>query len=124
MVPVYQSQATTEEKRDALNEVLSSATLARTDRLKNLLRYLCEAEIEGRGSELNEYAIGVQALGQPAGYSPTENSAVRSRIHELRHRLDKFYSTESPAAPVRIQLLKGSYVPSFVRSGRVFEPSR
>ncbi|MCU1238120.1 MAG: hypothetical protein JWP63_6087 [Candidatus Solibacter sp.] len=122
MVPVYQSQATNEEKRDALNEVLNSATLARTDRLKNLLRYLCEAEIEGRGAELNEYSIGVQALGQPAGYSPAENSAVRSRIHELRHRLDKFYSTESPGAPVRIQLLKGTYVPSFVRSGEVIAP--
>jgi len=128
MVPVCQSQATCEEKRYALDEVLNSATLARSDRLKNLLRYLCESEIEGRASELTEYAIGVQALGQPAGYSPAENSAVRSRIHELRHRLDKFYTTEAPGAPIRIQILKGSYVPRFVRSEQaipaVDEPPR
>jgi len=122
MGPVSQSNATSEEKRCALNEVLNSATLARSDRLKNLLRFLCEAEIEGRAAELTEYVIGVQALGQPVGYSPAENSAVRSRIHELRHRLDKFYSTESPGAPLQIQLSKGTYVPSFVRAGHVIEP--
>src|SRR5258708_16582403 len=122
MVPVYQSQATSEEKRCALNEVLTSATLARSDRLKNLLRFLCESEIEGRGSELTEYEIGVHALGQPAGYSPTENSTVRSRIHELRHRLDKFYSTEAPGAPIQIQLLKGTYVATFVRAGQAIAP--
>jgi hypothetical protein len=118
MVPVYSSQVTSEEKSCALNEVLHSATLARSDRLKNLLRFLCESEIAGRGSELNEYEIGVHALGQPEGYSPAENSAVRSRIHELRHRLDKFYASEAPDAPIQIQLLKGTYVPRFVRSGQ------
>src|SRR5690349_2970939 len=89
---------------------------ARSDRLKNLLRFLCEAEIEGRAAELSEYAIGVQALGQPESYSPAENSTVRSRVHELRQRLDKFYRTESPAAGVQIQLAKGTYVPRFVRA--------
>ncbi|MGI8742512.1 MAG: hypothetical protein ACR2NN_08055 [Bryobacteraceae bacterium] len=112
---MHQSRATSEEKRCALNEVLNSATLARSDRLKNLLRFLCESEIEGRSFDLNEYVIGVQALGQPAGYSPTENSAVRSRVYELRHKLETFYSAEAPEAPIRIHLLKGSYVPKFVR---------
>jgi hypothetical protein len=37
--------------------------------LKNLLRFLTEAEIEGRSTQLNEYAIGVEALGRPEGYS-------------------------------------------------------
>jgi hypothetical protein len=37
-----------EEKREALNLVFRSQTFARSDRLKNLLRFVCEAEIEGR----------------------------------------------------------------------------
>jgi hypothetical protein len=122
MVPVDRSQATPEEKRRSLDEVLSSATLARSDRLKNLLRFLCESEIDGRSAELNEYEIGVQALGQPAGYSPAENSAVRSRVYELRHKLETFYSTEAPEAPLRIQLLKGTYVPKFVRREHAVAP--
>lgn len=116
MVPVASGPITSEEKRAALSEALHSAALARSDRLKNLLRFLCEAEIEGRAGELNEYVIGVQALGQPATYSPAENSAVRSRIYELRQRLEKFYATEAAAAALRIQLAKGSYIPRFVRT--------
>jgi len=115
MVPVDRSHATPEEKRCALNDVLNSSTLARSDRLKNLLRFLCEAEIDGRAADLNEYSIGVKALGQPHDFSPAENSAVRSRVYELRQRLEKFYSTEATGAPVQIHLAKGTYVPSFVR---------
>jgi hypothetical protein len=119
MTPVDRVRVTAEEKRCALDDVLNSVALARSDRLKNLLRFLCEAEIAGRSSDLREYEIGVQALGQPQGYSPLENSAVRSRVHELRRRLEKFYSTEAPEASIRIQLLKGSYLPTFVHSDAI-----
>ena len=60
---------TPEEKRQALDGVLNSRTLARSGRLKDLLRFVAEAEIEGRSAQLNEYAIGVEALGRPEGYS-------------------------------------------------------
>ncbi len=60
--------------------VLASKTFARSSRLKKLLEYVCEAEIEGREDLLNEYVIGVEALGKPEGYSTLEDSAVRSRI--------------------------------------------
>ncbi|HTQ85674.1 MAG TPA: hypothetical protein VMI93_05650 [Candidatus Solibacter sp.] len=112
-------EVTTDEKRHALAEALQSATLARSARLKNLLRFICEAEIDGRSADLNEYEIGVQALGQPASYSPTQNSTVRSRIHELRQRLEQLYSDEIPDAPFRIQLPKGSHTPRFVRNDPV-----
>jgi hypothetical protein len=64
-----QAAITAEEKRQALDGVLNSRTLARSGRFKNLLRFLTEAEIEGRSTQLNEYAIGVEALGRPEGYS-------------------------------------------------------
>ena len=89
----------------------------KSGRLKNLLRFIAEAEIEGRGTELNEYVIGVEALSRPEGYSTLEDSSVRSRIHELRQRLERFYSTEAPEAPVRIELPKGSHCARFVRNG-------
>ena len=71
------------QKRRALQEVLKSNTFVRTERLRSLLRFLCEAEIEGKESDLNEYAIGTGALGRPADFSPLEDSSVRSRAHEL-----------------------------------------
>ena len=108
---------TAEEKRAALDAALTSDTLARSERLKGLLRFIGEAEIEGRGAQLNEYLIGVEALGRPEGYSTSEDSSVRSRVCELRQRLDRLYGTEAQHAPVKIELRKGSHCPRFVRNG-------
>lgn len=108
----------TPEKRAALERVLASRALGRSDQLRNLLRFVCEAEIEGRGHELNEYLLGVSVLGRPAHYSPAEDSAVRSRAYELRSRLRAYYEAEAPHDPIRIEIDKGGYCPRFERAAR------
>jgi hypothetical protein len=70
----------------------------------------------GRGHELTEYLIGIEALGRPASYSPGDDSAVRTRAFALRKKLQEFYEQEQPDTPLRIELLKGSYCPHFVES--------
>ena len=105
---------TSEQKRAALEAVLHSQTFARADQLKNFLKYVCEMEMAGRGQELTEYLIGIEALGRPADYSPGDDSVVRTRAFALRKKLQEFYEHEQPSAAVRIELLKGSYCPHFV----------
>jgi hypothetical protein len=107
---------TSEQKRAALEAVLHSQTFARADQLKCFLRYVCEMEMAGRGPELTEYLIGIEALGRPANYSPGDDSAVRTRAFALRKKLQEFYEHEQPGVPLRIELLKGSYCPHFVES--------
>ncbi len=96
-----------------MHEVLESQALARSEQLKNFLRYVCELEIDGRAREIKEYSIGTEALGRPATYSPLNDSSVRRRAFELRSKLEEIYRTELPASQVRIDLPKGSYVPVF-----------
>jgi hypothetical protein len=104
-----------EEKRQALTRVLESRTFGRSDQLRAFLRYVCEAELEGRANQLNEYALGVSVLGRPEGYSPAEDSSVRSRAYELRNKLKSYYQTEAPDDPIQIEIEKGAYVPRFQR---------
>jgi hypothetical protein len=104
-----------EEKRLALTRVLESRTFGRSDQLRAFLRYVCEAEREGRAQQLNEYALGVSVLGRPEGYSPAEDSSVRSRAYELRNKLKTYYQTEAPDDPIQIEIEKGAYVPRFQR---------
>jgi hypothetical protein len=108
------SEITVNEKAAALEAVLASQSFARSDQLKCFLRYICEQEIAGHGSELTEYRIGVQALGRPEAFSPVEDSIVRNRAHALRKRLEEFYAQEAPSHLLRIELPKGYYVPRFV----------
>jgi len=106
---------TAEEKRAALQAVLQSSPFTRAGQLQSFLRFVCEMEIAGRSSELSEYLIGVEALGRPPGYSPSEDAAVRRRAIDLREKLDEVYATELAASRLRIDLPKGRYVPRFVR---------
>jgi hypothetical protein len=102
-----------EEKRLALARLLESRTFGRSDQLRAFLRYVCEAELAGRAHQLNEYALGVSVLGRPEGYSPAEDSSVRSRAYELRNKLKSYYRDEAPDDPIRIEIEKGAYVPRF-----------
>lgn len=113
---------TDEIKRFALQEVLQSNTFERSDLLKRFLRYVCEMEIAGRLDEINEYTIGIEALGRPASYSPAGDSSVRSRAHAVREKLAIFYEAESSESPFRIELRKGSYIPHFVPRAEVDPP--
>lgn len=107
---------TVEQKQAALEAVLHSQTFARADQLKSFLKFVCEMELAGRGAELTEYVIGVEALGRSPNYSPGDDSAVRNRAFALRKKLQEYYEHEHPEIPLRIELTKGSYCPHFIES--------
>ncbi|MFN8000257.1 MAG: hypothetical protein U0X75_04480 [Acidobacteriota bacterium] len=106
-----------EQKRAALEKALNSHTFARSEQLRNFLKFICEQEMAGRGNEINEYLIGVEVMHRSSRYSPNEDGAVRNRAYALRNKLHEFYSQENPTAEVRIELPKGSYCPQFIEVG-------
>jgi len=108
------AHVSSDQKRQALDDLLASNTFARSDKLKHFIRYICEMEAAGRGREVNEYAIGVEALGRSQGYTPAEDSIVRSTAYVLRQKLQEYYEHEAGNAPLRIDLPKGSYVPVYL----------
>jgi hypothetical protein len=105
-----------EEKRAALEHALASKTFSRAEQLRAFLRFVCEAEVEGRARDLNEYVIGVEVLGRPKAYSPAEDSSVRTRAYELRQKLQKLYAMELRTEPVHIVIAKGAYTPHYVKA--------
>ena len=116
--PVAPEPIPVEERRQALERVLASRTFGRSERLRAFLRYVCEAEFEGRAQQINEYALGVSVLGRPPEYSPGEDSTVRTRAYELRNKLRSYYESEGAGDPIQIEIDKGAYVPRFARRER------
>ncbi|HMF39451.1 MAG TPA: hypothetical protein VKQ32_02095 [Polyangia bacterium] len=123
-LPAVPPSVPDDEKRLALARVLDSRTFSRSDQLRAFLRYVCEAELEGRANQLNEYALGVSVLGRREGYSPAEDSSVRSRAYELRNKLRSYYQDEAPDDPIQIEIEKGAYVPRFQRRETIAEADR
>ena len=104
------------QKRDALRRALESDTLARADQLKQLLTYVCEMEILGRSSELTEFRIAEEALGKGKDFSPVDDASVRNRVYALRSKLERLYAVEDPGAPIKIELIRGTYIPRFAEA--------
>lgn len=111
---IHGEAPSTKQKRRALEDALESETFARADQLKKFLRYIVEMELAGKGDQISEHLVGVEALGRPEDFSPTEDSTVRTRAKALREKLRDLYERELPDAPLRIELQRGSYAPRFV----------
>lgn len=93
---------------------MASPALGRSEQLRQLLRFLVTEEMEGRGGDLSEYAIGVKALGRPPEFAPELDSTVRTRTHELRKRIEEHYRTNATPG-LRIEIPKGTYRPRFAQ---------
>lgn len=105
------------EKLEALERVLGSQTLQRSEQLRAFLKFVVNEDLAGRGAELSEYRIGAEALGRGQDFSPQEDGVVRNRAHALREKLETYYAKEHPDDPLRIELPKGSYRPVFRVTG-------
>jgi hypothetical protein len=95
--------------------VLSSESFSEALTLSRLLRYLGERYFDENRSPLNEYRIGVEAMGRSVNFDPSRNSCVRVEMHRLRNRLRKYYETEGADHTFRIMLTEGRYGLRFVQ---------
>jgi hypothetical protein len=109
--------------RAQLETVLASPGFRTSSSLRRLLRYTVEAALAGRGSELKEYTIGVEALGRPASFDPRLATIVRVQARKLRERLASYYAAEGSTAPCRIVYHPGSYLPDFTTAGHRVAPA-
>ncbi len=98
-----------------LTKILHSGEFIRRPQLQRFLRFVVEEELAGRGAQLKEYVLGVGVFGRPADFDPRVDSLVRVEARRLRAVLENYYASEGRADPLRIEIQKGSYLPSFVR---------
>jgi hypothetical protein len=104
--------------------LLNSRTFPRTNNLGRFLNFICQSYFEGTTSEIKEYSIAVQALGRPTDFDPQLDTVVRVTAHNLRKRLELYYSTEGADHPVHIYLPQGHYIPQFVHREALASRSR
>jgi TolB-like protein len=96
----------------ALQRVIAGPTFAHAKMSANLLRYVVEKASAGQTDDIKEYTLAVEVFGR-ASYDPQVDSLVRVQAGKLRKRLAKYYESEGRSESVRIEIPKGSYVPTF-----------
>jgi adenylate cyclase len=99
-----------------LEKVVASATFKRADRMSRFLRFIVEETLQGRGSTLKEYLVGVEVFDREDSYDPRTDPVVRGEARRLRSKLMEYYEGEGRKDPVRIHLPKGNYAAVFEAS--------
>lgn len=109
-----QSALSSEQKRELVQRVVNSELFRRSPALRAFLLYITERVISGRAEELKEQSIGAEVLGRKPNYNPADDNIVRVRAHELRGRLEKYFTSEGANEAVVITMPRGAYAPEFV----------
>jgi tetratricopeptide (TPR) repeat protein len=99
--------------RETLERILTSETFGRSERARNLLRYLIEQEQDGHADRLKGFAIAVDVFGKDADFDPSTDAVVRVQAGRLRELLAQYYVAEGASEPIRIGIPRGSYVPAY-----------
>jgi hypothetical protein len=103
-----------QQERAELDAVLQSGLFDKAPRLGTFFRYICERHLEGRGDEIKEYSVAVEALGRSVDFDPKKDSIVRVEAHRLRKRLEEYYSGDGVNHPIYVVIPNGQYRPQFL----------
>lgn len=99
--------------RTCLGRMLGSPAFASSPRQQRLLEYLVSHALAGDAGHLKGYTIGVEVFDRGSDFDPNLDAIVRVEVARLRSKLRDYYDAEGRNDPVRIELAKGGYAPSF-----------
>ncbi|MDW5290598.1 hypothetical protein [Formosa sp. PL04] len=109
IVPRYSKKEILEE----LDRILSHELFLRTHVLTKFLKFIIEETLEGNTHNLKEYTIAVSGLGKSTNFNPQSNATVRINAGRLRRLLNEYYTGPGITNPIKIEVIKGTYVPVF-----------
>ena len=103
-----------EQVRDALERIVASDVFARSERARDLLRYLIDQDLAGHADRLKGYSIAVDVFGKDAAQDASQETVVRVQAGRLRTLLEQYYAGPGAEDEIRIAIPRGSYVPDYV----------
>ncbi|MEM1046124.1 MAG: GAF domain-containing protein [Pseudomonadota bacterium] len=100
----------------ALDRVLAADGMAQSPRLTAFLSFIVNRTLDGDPASIKGYTIGVDALGRSPDFDPQSDPTVRVFARRLRDALAAYYAGPGADDPIRIDIPKGGYVPTFSRN--------
>ena len=105
----------TDEIRAQCDRIVQSRVFSRSKRQCDFLSYIVKAAIAGDEQGLKEYALGIDVFEKDSSFDPNIDSLVRVEASRLRSKLREYYSEHGVHDPIKIEVPKGHYIPTFTR---------
>ena len=101
--------------RAALERIIASNAFDASRRNRAFLRFIVEETLAGRDDQIKAYTIGTCVLQRDEAFDPQADPIVRIEASRLRRSLERYYLIAGQDDPIRIDIPKWGYVPSFQR---------
>src|SRR5690348_1062219 len=99
--------------RQQLDRVLTHPLFNQSKRFERFLRHVTELALGSESKVVSERDLGIDLFNRLPNYDTEADPIVRVTASEIRKRLTRYYSEPSHSDEIRIELLKGSYIPEF-----------
>jgi adenylate cyclase len=99
-----------------LDRILSSPDFHASKRRKGFLRFVVEEVLAGRDEMIKAYTIAVTVFGRGNDFDPQIDPIVSVEAGRLRRALEHYYLSSGRNNALRIEIPKGTFVPSFLEN--------
>jgi adenylate cyclase len=104
--------------RAQLERIIASAMFDASLRNRAFLRYVVDQTLAGQANYIKGYSVAQEVFQRDVNFDPQLDPVVRIEARRLRRSLELYYLTVGKLDPVRIDLPKGGYVPTFFFNDR------
>ena len=101
-----------DKQRQIAERITQSTEFQKTPNYQDLLIYLTKESIKGEYPK--ETCIAIDVLGRGKDFNPATDTIVRYYMHQLRRKLDAYYSKEGKDDSWRLVIPKGHYRVEFM----------
>ena len=99
--------------REQLRLILGSMAFDASRRNRQFFKFVVDETLDGRRDRIKAYTIATTVFGRDDSFDPQSDSIVRIEAGRLRRSIERYYLTAGLNDPIRIEIRRGSYVPSF-----------
>ncbi|AXA43047.1 adenylate cyclase [Rhizobium leguminosarum] len=103
---------THDDVRAQLKQIVTSPQFPHIGRSAAFLTYAVEETLAGRAARIKGYSVAVEVFKRPNDFTQ-DDPVVRIEAGRLRQVLERYYLTAGQHDPIRIDIPKGGYVPTF-----------
>ncbi len=77
------------------------------------LKFVVNRMLAGKASEINNFTLATEVFGRRSDFDQSIDPIVSIQASRLRLAMERYYETAGKNDPIRIDIPKGTYVPSF-----------
>jgi adenylate cyclase len=96
-----------------LEQMLASPDFNATPQQIALLKYVVSRTQEGKADSIKGYTVATEVFGRRSDFDQSIDPIVSIQASRLRLAMERYYETAGKNDPIRIDIPKGTYVPSF-----------